>query len=123
MNTISEDRKELGKLLSYGIEEAPAELEFLVMKRIEAENIVPKRSNMGFIAGWIPLTFSLLGLLFGIFTSAILFFPKLNFILSALVPIQKFILNPSVMIIILSVTALILGDSLLEKRMGRLSFK
>jgi hypothetical protein len=122
MNTIDENEKTLGKILSYGIEEAPAELELVVMKAIEAEN-APRRSYMGFLAGWIPLSISIIGLFFGILTSIILFFPNLSFLLSVFETVQKFVFNPSVMIIILSITALILGDSLLEKRMEKLSFK
>lgn len=122
MNTIDENSKTLGRILSYGVEEAPAELELLVMKAIEAEN-APRRSYMGLMAGWIPITISLIGLAFGVLTSAILFFPNLVSLRDVFSPIFEVILNPSVTIIVVSVIALVLVDSLLERRMSRFSLR
>lgn len=122
MNTVDENDKTLGRILSYGVEEAPAELELLVRKAIETEN-APRRSYMGLMAGWIPFTISAIGLAFGVLTSTILFFPNLASLRDLYNQIFEVILNPSVMIIVLSVLALILVDSLLEMRMSRFSLR
>lgn len=122
MNTVDENDKTLGRILSYGVEEAPAELELLVRKAIETEN-APHRSYMGLMAGWIPFTISVIGLAFGVLTSTILFFPNLASLRDVFNPIFEVILNPSVMIVVVSVLALVLVDSLLERRMSRFSLR
>jgi hypothetical protein len=122
MKTIDENDKVLGRILSYGVEEAPAELELLVRNAIEVEN-APRKSYMGLIAGWVPVTISLIGLVFGVLTSAILFFPNLVSLRDVFSPVFEVIVNPSVMIIVVSVIALVIVDSLLEKRMSRFSLR
>lgn len=121
MNTIDENDKALGKILRYGVQEAPAELELMVMNRLEAVKAPPKRSYMGFVVGWVPLSISLLGLIFGAVTSIVLFFPEFTSILNIFNKIQRLVHNPSVAIIILSVVFVVFIDSLLERRMGRIS--
>lgn len=121
MNTIDENDKALGKILRYGVQEAPAELELMVFNRLEAEKAPPKRSYMGFVVGWVPLSISLLGLTLGAITSVVMFFPEFTSMLHLLNKIQSLVLNPSVAIIILSIVSVIFIDSLLERRMGRFS--
>lgn len=123
MSTINNKDKELSQILGYGMVEAPAELEFLVKKRIAVEVVQPKRSYMGFIAGWVPVTISIVGLVFGIITSIFAFFPEFGGALEVVNKVLLFVLSPTVMMIALSVIALILIDSLLEKRIGRFVVK
>lgn len=119
MNSLNNNDKELSKLLNYSVLEAPAELEFLVKKSISEEVVIAKPNSMGLVAGWIPFTISVVGLIFGILSSIIIFFPEVTSVLSIVGNVLAFILNPSVMIIAISVFALILVDSLLEKRIGK----
>ena len=113
----------MSQILGYGMVEAPAELEILIKKRIAAEVVPPKRSYMGFIAGWVPVSISIVGLVFGIITSIFAFFPEFGGALDIVNKVLSFILSPTVMMIALSVIVLILVDSLLEKRIGRFVVK
>jgi choline-glycine betaine transporter len=121
MNNINRKDPELGKVLGYGIVEAPMELEFLVKKRIAEEAVQPSRSYMGIVVGWFPVIISIVGLIFGVITSIFLFFPQLGSALEVVNKVLSFILSPTVMMIALSVITLILVDSLLEKRIKRLA--
>lgn len=120
MSTVNNKDRELSRILGYGMVGAPAELELMVKKRIEEESAVqPKLSYMGIIAGWVPATIGVMGLIFGIFTSIFIFFPKFAGVLQTVNNALKFILSPTVMMIVLSVILLILVDSFLEKRIGK----
>ncbi|BDX37402.1 hypothetical protein CYCD_07570 [Tenuifilaceae bacterium CYCD] len=111
----TENNKDIAKVLSYGVLDVPAELELLVKSKITQTDALPQKSNLGIIAGWVPLTISVLGLIVGIFTSLIMFFPELSSALQLLDKIFRFILSPSVMVVVLSVLVLILLDSIFEK--------
>lgn len=119
MSTVNNKDRELSKILGYGMVEAPAELELLIKKRIAAEVVEPKRSNMGIVTGWFPVTVSLVGLIYGILTSISAFFPGFGSAHEAITKVLTFILSPTVMMIALSVIVLILLDSLLERRIGK----
>ncbi len=109
------NNKDIAKVLSYGVLDVPAELELLVKSKITNADALPQKSNLGITAGWFPVTISVLGLIVGIFTSLILFFPELSSALQLLLKIFRFILSPSVMVVVLSVLVLILLDSIFEK--------
>lgn len=111
----TDNNKDIAKVLSYGVLNVPAELELLVKSKITNADALPLKSNLGITAGWIPVTISVLGLIVGIFTSLIMFFPELSSALQFLDKILRFILSPSVMVVVLSVLVLILLDSIFEK--------
>ena len=124
MSTVNNKDRELKRILSYGMVEAPAELELLVKKKIEEESVIqPKRSYMGIIAGWVPAVISVVGLAFGIITSIFVFFPQFGGALEIINKVLSFILSPTVMVVALSIMALILVDSFLEKRIGKTAIK
>lgn len=120
MSTLNNKDRELSRILSYGMVEAPSELEFMVKKRIAEESVIqPKRSYMGIIAGWVPAVISVVGLAFGIITSIFVFFPQFGGALEIVNTVLSFILSPTVMMIAISVIVLILIDTILEKRIGK----
>lgn len=124
MSTVNNKDRELSRILSYGMVEAPAELELLVRKKIEEESVAqPKRTYMGIIAGWVPAVISVVGLIFGIITSIFVFFPQFGGALEIINKVLSFILSPTVMVVALSIMALILVDSFLEKRIGKTAIK
>lgn len=124
MSTMENKDRDLSRVLGYGIVNAPMELGLMVKSRLAEESAVqPKRSYMGIIAGWVPATISVVGLVFGIFTSIFIFFPQVAGALEIIDKVLSFIMNPTVMMIALSVIILILVDALLEKRIGRMLIK
>lgn len=124
MSTVNNKDRELSRILSYGMVEAPAELELLVRKKVEEESVAqPKRTYMGIIAGWVPAVISVVGLIFGIITSIFVFFPQFGGALEIINKVLSFILSPTVMVVALSIMALILVDSFLEKRIGKTAIK
>ena len=124
MSTVNNKDRELSRILSYGMVDAPAELDLMVKRRIAEESVVqPKRTYMGIVAGWVPAVISVVGLVFGIITSIFIFFPQFGGALEIVKKVFSFILSPTVMMIALSVIVLILVDSLLEKRFGKTSIK
>jgi len=121
---VNNKDRELSRILSYGMIDAPSELELMVKKRIAEESVVqPKRSYMGIIAGWVPAVISVVGLIFGIITSIFVFFPQFSSALELVSKVLTFILSPTVMMIALSVILLILIDTILEKRAGKSAVK
>jgi len=124
MSMVNNKDRELSRILSYGMIDAPSELELMVKKRIAEESVVqPKRSYMGIIAGWVPAVISVVGLIFGIITSIFVFFPQFSSALELVSKVLTFILSPTVMMIALSVILLILIDTILEKRAGKSAVK
>lgn len=124
MSTVNNKDRELSRILSYGMVDAPAELELMVKRRIAEESVVqPKRTYMGIIAGWVPAVISVVGLAFGIITSIFVFFPQFGGALEIINKVLSFILSPTVMVVALSIMALILVDSFLEKRIGKTAIK
>ncbi|MGD9977404.1 MAG: hypothetical protein AB7S54_05665 [Bacteroidales bacterium] len=110
------DDEILKKLLSYGVAEAPDELELRVNKKIEEEvGRTPYSNFLGFAIGWIPFSLSAAGLVFGVFSLAVFFFPSLRPGLDLIGSVISAILSPSVMVVVLSVIALVLVDFLVEK--------
>ena len=124
MSTVNNKDRELSRILSYGMVGAPTELELMVKRRIAEESVVqPKRTYMGIIAGWVPAVISVVGLAFGIITSIFVFFPQFGGALEIINKVLSFILSPTVMVVALSIMALILVDSFLEKRIGKTAIK
>lgn len=114
------DDEILKKLLSYGVAEAPDELELRVNKKIEEEiGRIPYSNFPGFSIGWIPFSLSAAGLVFGIFSLAVFFFPGLRPALDLIGSVISAILSPSVMVVVLSVIALVLVDFLVERRIEK----
>ena len=124
MSTVNNKDRELTRILSYGMVEAPAELELMVKKIIAEESVFqPKRTYMGIVAGWVPAVISVVGFMFGIITSIFVFFPQFGGALEVVNKVLSFIVSPTVMMIALSVIVLILVDSLFEKRLGKTAIK
>lgn len=124
MRTVNNKDRELSRILSYGMVEAPSDLELMVKKRISEESVVQsKRTYMVIIAGWLPAVISVVGLVFGIITSIFVFFPQFERALAVVNKVLSFIVSPAVMMIALSVIVLILVDSLLEKRIRKTAIK
>ncbi|MGE0078525.1 MAG: hypothetical protein AB7S48_11745 [Bacteroidales bacterium] len=123
MNNLNGNDKDLINVLSYGVMEAPKDLELLVKQKIADEAVPTKRNYMGILAGWIPAIISFVGISVSILTSVIMFFPHFSYILDMLERVQHFIFSPTVMAVALSVLALILIDSFLQKRVGKTGVK